>query len=111
MKLTEAPWTFTSPAVMILNKFSIFLVSTLIWKKCLQNQEPPTPVPSAPLMPMPVINLLMHPPNPRPINNANKSTAKILLNTMRKYFYHQTMLNGSLNYGEESEVRNDISSK
>ncbi len=53
---TEAHFTFTSPATMILIALAIFLAGILIWKKCCQMPETDTPVQSVALMPMSIQN-------------------------------------------------------
>jgi hypothetical protein len=79
IKPAEAHWTFTSPAAMIGITLAIFLISMIIWKKCISKTNPtetPIPTPSAP--PMPTPNQPQRPLAKLVTNNqATKSNASI----------------------------------
>jgi hypothetical protein len=75
-KPANAHWMFTSPAAMIGIALAIFLIGMLIWRKCTNKVETPTPTQSAP--PMLTQSLLIA--NLVTTNQATKSNLSIPIN-------------------------------
>jgi hypothetical protein len=55
LQIPDLHWAFALPATMIWTDICIFAMGICLWKCCRQTKDNPTPRPSAPPMPMPVI--------------------------------------------------------